>query len=126
MASNDDGEPKASFSDPNYGGFLETNPEGLLDYSYRAVHLSALYVKQLSLLFYGQAAAETYFVGCSDGGREGLIEAQRFPDDFNGIVAGAPVLADSDLQIQKCVERPRVRQSAVHRAAARYDRGERA
>jgi feruloyl esterase len=57
-------------------------------------------VKQLSTLFYGEAAAETYFVGCSDGGREGLIEAQRFPDDFNGIVAGAPVLADSDLQIQ--------------------------
>ncbi len=100
VASNDDGEPNASFSDPNYGSFLATNPEGLVDYSYRAVHLSALYVKQLSALFYGQAAAETYFVGCSDGGREGLIEAQRFPDDFNGIVAGAPVLADSDLQIQ--------------------------
>ncbi len=100
VASNDDGEPSASFADPDYGSFLETNPEGLEDYSYRAVHLSALYVKQVSQLYYGRADAETYFVGCSDGGREGLVEAQRFPDDFNGIVAGAPVLADSDLQIQ--------------------------
>jgi hypothetical protein len=100
VASNDDGEPNASFADPHYGSFLETNPEGLEDYSYRAVHLSALYVKQVSDLFYHQQPAETYFNGCSDGGREGLIEAQRFPDDFDGIVAGAAVLADSDLQIQ--------------------------
>jgi hypothetical protein len=100
VASNDDGEANANFSDPNYGSFLETNPEGLVDYSYRAVHYSAVYVKEVPALFYGQAEAETYFVGCSDGGREGLIEAQRFPTDFNGIVAGAAVLADSDLQIQ--------------------------
>jgi hypothetical protein len=100
VASNDDGEPNASFSDPDYGKFLKTNPEGLVDYSYRAVHYSALYVKQVPQIYYAQAEAETYFVGCSDGGREGLIEAQRFPDDFNGIVAGASVLADSDLQIQ--------------------------
>ena len=88
VASNDAGEPNASFADPDYGSFLETNPEGLEDYSYRAVHYSALYVKQVSQLYCGRADAETYFVGCSDGGREGLIEAQRFPDDFNGIVAG--------------------------------------
>ncbi len=100
VASNDDGEPNASFSDPNYGSFLKTNPEGLEDYSYRAVHSSSLYTKEVSDLFYAQEPAEMYFVGCSDGGREGLIEAQRFPADFDGIVAGASVLADSDLQLQ--------------------------
>jgi len=99
VASNDDGEANASFADPNYGSFLATQ-EGMADYSFRAVHFSGLYVKEVADLFYGQEPAEAYFVGCSDGGREGLIEAQRFPDDFNGIVAGAPVLADSDLQIQ--------------------------
>jgi feruloyl esterase len=100
VASNDDGESNASLSTPTYGSFLQTNPEGLVDYSYRAVHYSAVYVKEVSNLYYGQRPAETYFNGCSDGGREGLIEAQRFPADFDGIVAGAAVLADSDLQIQ--------------------------
>ncbi len=96
VASNDDGvaNPPAT-----YGSWL-TDPGILADYSYRAVHLSAVYVKEVSALFYGQNAALTYFVGCSDGGREGLIEAQRFPADYNGIVAGAAVLADTDLQLQ--------------------------
>jgi feruloyl esterase len=96
VASNDDGVPNP----PSTYGIWLRDPATLADYSYRAVHLSAVYVKEVADLFYGQNAALTYFFGCSDGGREGLIAAQRFPADYNGIVAGAAVLADTDLQLQ--------------------------
>lgn len=62
------------------------------DFAHRGVHLTALAAKQLIGAYYGQQPAYAYFTGCSDGGREALIEAQRYPDDFNGIIAGAPAL----------------------------------
>jgi len=62
------------------------------DFAHRGVHLTALAAKKLIKLYYGQDAAYAYFNGCSDGGREALIEAQRYPEDFNGIIAGAPAL----------------------------------
>jgi Tannase and feruloyl esterase len=68
------------------------NPQKLVDYAYRAVHVTALTAKTLIRAYYDSAAAKSYFVGCSTGGRQGLISAQRFPDDFDGIVVGAPVL----------------------------------
>ena len=63
-----------------------------VDFAYRGVHLTALASKKLINAFYGQPAAYSYFSGCSDGGREALMEAQRYPDDFDGIIAGAPAL----------------------------------
>lgn len=62
------------------------------DFAYRAQHVTALAAKALIVTFYGQDPAYSYFNGCSDGGREALMEAMRFPDDFDGIVAGAPAM----------------------------------
>lgn len=61
-----------------------------LDFAYAANHALAVAATAIIAAYYGQPPAHTYFIGCSDGGREALMEAQRFPDDFDGIVAGAP------------------------------------
>ena len=63
-----------------------------IDFAYRGVHLTTLAAKALIARYYGQQARYSYFFGCSDGGREALMEAQRFPEDFNGIMAGAPAM----------------------------------
>ena len=64
-----------------------------VDYAFRAVHLTATEGKRIADAYYGRAVAFSYWDGCSTGGRQGLISAQRFPADFDGIVAGAPVLS---------------------------------
>lgn len=74
------------------GGDFGYDRQKRADFAYRAQHLTAVAVRKLVKLLYGQDPAYSYFNGCSDGGREALIEAQRFPDDFNGIIAGAPAL----------------------------------
>jgi hypothetical protein len=66
------------------------HPEKVIDFGYRAVHETAEKAKLIVRTFYGKPAHHSYFVGCSDGGREALMEAQRFPGDFDGILAGAP------------------------------------
>ena len=66
------------------------NLQGLIDFGARATHLTAVAGKELVSLFYAQPAKQSYFYGCSTGGRQGMVEAQRFPQDFTGIVAGAP------------------------------------
>lgn len=66
------------------------HPEKVIDFGYRAVHETSVQAKAIIREFYGKDPAQSYFVGCSDGGREALMEAQRFPADFHGIVAGAP------------------------------------
>jgi hypothetical protein len=67
------------------------NPQGQLDFAYRATHLTAEAAKVIVAQFYGRPPAHDYFFGCSTGGRQAMIEAQRFPQDFDGIIAGAPV-----------------------------------
>ncbi len=66
------------------------HPEKVVDFGYRAVHQTTLQAKTVIRAFYGKKPARAYFDGCSDGGREALMEAQRFPKDFDGIVVGAP------------------------------------
>jgi len=67
------------------------NRDAEIDYGFRATHVTALAAKAIVRAFQGVNATQSYFRGCSTGGRQGLIEAQRFPADFDGIVAGAPV-----------------------------------
>ncbi len=66
------------------------HPEKIADFGYRAIHLMTLRSKDLVAAYYGMAAKHAYFAACSDGGREALMEAQRFPTDYDGILAGAP------------------------------------
>lgn len=63
-----------------------------IDYGYRGAHVTALAGKALTRLYYRRPPRESYFDGCSTGGRQAMVEAERFPWDFNGIVAGAPPL----------------------------------
>ncbi|WP_306214549.1 tannase/feruloyl esterase family alpha/beta hydrolase [Actinoplanes sp. RD1] len=74
----------------NDGSWAAGNPQAQIDFAYRGVHETAVTAKKIITAFYGRAPRYSYFTGCSDGGREALMEAQRFPDDFDGIAAGAP------------------------------------
>lgn len=65
-------------------------PEKIRDWAYRANHLAALVAKQVVAAYYPSPLAASYFHGCSDGGREALIEAQHYPRDYDAIIAGAP------------------------------------
>jgi hypothetical protein len=89
-------EPGASFAYPGPG-----NPNAarkVIDFGYLAVHETALLAKKMIRTYYGSDPTYSYWVGCSTGGREGLMEAQRYPEDFDGYVIGAPVLFLTGLQ----------------------------
>ena len=77
------------------------NLNAVIDFGYRAVHLTANASKAVVRFYYGQSARYTYFEGCSNGGRQGLMEAQRFPGDFDGIVAGAPFVEYSAVNMME-------------------------
>ena len=72
------------------GTFVMNNPQKAIDYAWRAVHLTATTAKDITKDYYGKAVSRAYWNSCSNGGRQGLLEAQRFPSDFDGIVANAP------------------------------------
>ncbi len=82
------------------GGEFGQDPQKRADFAYRGVHLTAVTSKKLIAAFYGRKEAYSYFSGCSDGGREALMEVQRYPEDFNGVIAGAPAM---NFQVQNSV-----------------------
>jgi feruloyl esterase len=84
-ASNDTGHKGGSAS------FVVGHPEKLIDFGYRAMHEMAVRSKEIIQAFYKRGPQLSYYQGCSTGGRQGMMEAQRFPEDFDAIIAGAPV-----------------------------------
>jgi feruloyl esterase len=70
--------------------FAVGHPEKLVDFAYRAVHEMTVKSKAIMAAFYGAAPRFSYWNGCSTGGRQGIMEAVRYPEDFDGIIAGAP------------------------------------
>ena len=69
------------------------HPEKIKDFGWRGVHLTTDRAKDILKTYYGKVARKAYFDSCSDGGREALMEAERFPEDYDGILAGAPANA---------------------------------
>jgi len=77
---------------PDPGSWALHHPELVVDQGYRAQHVTALKAKAIIHAFYGVHPRRSYFVGCSSGGWQGLTEAQRYPREYDGIVAGAPAM----------------------------------
>ena len=94
----------AAMSDLGHEGgsasFALGHPEKLIDFGYRAAHEMTVASKALITKFYGRAPKLSYWNGCSAGGRSALVEAQRYPADFDGIVAGSPGLNWTGRSIQ--------------------------
>jgi len=76
----------------NSASFALGHPEKLIDYAWRSEHEMTVKAKAIIAAFYGNGAKLSYWNGCSAGGKQAMKEAQRFPDDFDGIVAGSPGL----------------------------------
>ena len=72
------------------GTFVLSNPQKAMDYAYWAVHVTASTAKTLTAQYYAKPISRSYWNSCSNGGRQGLIEAQRYPQDFDGLVVNAP------------------------------------
>jgi feruloyl esterase len=89
-------EPGATFAYP--GPNNSNAARKRIDFGYLAVHETALLAKKMIRAYYGSDPQYSYWVGCSTGGRQGLMEAQRYPEDFDGYVVGAPVLNLTGLQ----------------------------
>ncbi|MBV9771844.1 MAG: tannase/feruloyl esterase family alpha/beta hydrolase, partial [Bryobacterales bacterium] len=101
--------------------FVMSNPEKAIDYAYRAVHLTAKTAKDITKQYYGKPILRAYWNSCSNGGRQGLIEAQRFPGDFDGIVAASPWVDQTGFTIgamwnQKALKQPALMDAPVTEA----------
>jgi hypothetical protein len=77
-------------SSPIDAGWAMGHPEKIIDYGYRGIHEMTRVAKTVIAAYYSKPPQRSYFAGCSGGGREALMEAQRYPEDYDGILAGAP------------------------------------
>ena len=106
------------------GTFVLSNPRKAIDYAYRAVHLTALTARAITKDYYARPVSRAYWNSCSNGGRQGLIEAQRYPEDFDGIVVKAPWLDQTGFTIgamwnQRALNAAPVTESQMKLVAAR-------
>jgi len=112
----------------NSMAFAMGHPEKYIDFGYRAVHEMTIAAKAIVEAFYGAMPAHAYWNGCSQGGRQGVTEAMRFPADYDGIIAGAPAIGHmrlhaARLALNRFVNRatdsaiPPAKYPALHRAA---------
>jgi feruloyl esterase len=88
-----EGYATASTDTGHKGGnalFAISHPEKVVDFAYRAVHETTVQAKAMIAKYYERPARLSYWNGCSTGGRQGLMEAQKYPEDFDAIIAGAP------------------------------------
>ncbi|KAL4920477.1 Tannase/feruloyl esterase [Aspergillus aurantiobrunneus] len=85
----------------NAQSFLH-NPHVIADFAYRALHTGVVLGKDITRTLYGRPHSKSYYLGCSTGGRQGFKEVQSFPDDFDGVVAGAPAFAFNNLTSWSC------------------------
>ena len=86
VASNDTGHKGG----PTDASWALGHPERVIDFGHRGPHEMTRVAQAVVRAYYGKPQQHAYFIGCSDGGREALMEAQRYPDDYDGIIAGAP------------------------------------
>lgn len=77
-------------TDSDDSAVLVRHPEKWIDWGTRGTHEMTVAAKEIVRAYYGKAEKRSYYVGCSTGGQQGLVEAQRFPDDYDGVIAGAP------------------------------------
>jgi feruloyl esterase len=118
-----EGYATASTDTGHKGGnslFAIGHPEKLIDFGYRAVHEMTVQAKAIISAYYKQGARLSYWNGCSTGGRQGLMAAQRYPDDFDAIIAGAPANNHSRMNASRlAVSVPAVRDPAAAVPAAK-------
>jgi feruloyl esterase len=112
-----EGYATASTDTGHTGGnaaFAIGHREKIVDFAYRAVHEMAVKSKAIIAAFYDRAPRFSYWTGCSTGGRQGLMEAQRYPEDFDGIISGAP----ANNQTQLCAWRLAVESKILQQPAS--------
>jgi feruloyl esterase len=100
-ASTDTGHQTDNFFDTSW---IAGHPERVVDFGNRAHHQMAVAAKQVVAKYYEKAARKSYYSGCSSGGWQGLTEAQKYPQDYDGIVAGAPANNFIKLQAHQIME----------------------
>jgi len=110
---NDLGHASANLLDPSFAFDAAGmhNVEGIMDFGHRATHLATVIGKEVATRFYGRAPERAYFEGCSTGGRQGLAEVQRYPEDYDGVISSAPVFtpltySNAILRVQMFHARP--------------------
>lgn len=106
----ENGEFTSATTDMGHQGNVDfgRDPQKRADFAFRSLHLTSETAKAMIKAYYGKTQAFSYFTGCSDGGREALIEAQRYPTDFDGIIAGAPAM---NFEVQNGIYHPYLTQS---------------